>query len=124
MLPMIEALLAANEYTIISVRQTSNLPEIRDNPLTTINETASLLIRPLWGKPVQVELMGNAQGGHGGGDTRMLNDIFEGRRTTHSVARPTTWPARCRSSPELPPTSRSPPGCRCACPGSSGSDLD
>jgi predicted dehydrogenase len=55
-----------------------NQPEIRDNPLTTIDERASLVIRPLWGKPVPVELVGSGEGGHGGGDTRMLDDIFAG----------------------------------------------
>lgn len=56
----------------------TNLPEIRDNPNTTLSETASLTIRPLWGKPVQIELSSGSEGGHGGGDTRLLDDIFIG----------------------------------------------
>jgi predicted dehydrogenase len=56
----------------------SNLPEIRDDPGTTLDERSSLLVRPLWGKPVQVELPDGSEGGHGGGDTRMLDDIFKG----------------------------------------------
>jgi predicted dehydrogenase len=56
----------------------TNLPEMRGNPNTTLNETATLTVRPLWGRPVQVELPDGSEGGHGGGDTRMLDDIFIG----------------------------------------------
>lgn len=56
----------------------TNLPEIRDSPTTMVNETASLTLRPLWGKPTQLELPTSNEGGHGGGDTRMLDDIFVG----------------------------------------------
>ncbi|KAB8141189.1 Gfo/Idh/MocA family oxidoreductase [Chloroflexia bacterium SDU3-3] len=56
----------------------SNLPEIRDSPSTELSETASLVIRPLWGRPVEVELGDSSEAGHGGGDRRMLDDIFKG----------------------------------------------
>jgi predicted dehydrogenase len=66
-----------NSY-VSGSRDDSNLPEIRDSPSKTLDERASLLIRPLWGRPVQVELPEGSEGGHGGGDTRMLDDIFKG----------------------------------------------
>ncbi len=66
-----------NSY-VSGSRDDGNLPEIRDNPNTVINETASLTLRPLWGKPVPIELPSAGEGGHGGGDTRMLDDIFKG----------------------------------------------
>lgn len=43
-----------------------------------VTEPHSLLIRPLWGKPQKVEISESNEGGHGGGDRRMLDDIFVG----------------------------------------------
>jgi hypothetical protein len=56
----------------------TNLPEIRDAEDVVIDEPASILLRPLWGKPRRVEVETTSEGGHGGGDTRMLDDIFVG----------------------------------------------
>ena len=39
------------------------------------SERSRILIRPLWRKPVLVTLP-EATGGHGGGDSRLLQDIF------------------------------------------------
>lgn len=44
----------------------------------TVTEPQSLLIRPLWGQPQSVEMSDTNEGGHGGGDRRMLEDIFVG----------------------------------------------
>lgn len=66
-----------NSY-VSGSRDDSNLPEIRDNPNTTLNETATLVVHPLWGKPTTIDLPDGSEGGHGGGDTRMLDDIFMG----------------------------------------------
>ncbi|KAK1765434.1 hypothetical protein QBC33DRAFT_621220 [Phialemonium atrogriseum] len=38
-------------------------------------ESTSILLRPLFGKPVEVEIP-RADGGHGGGDPELLNDLF------------------------------------------------
>ncbi|MCC5843284.1 MAG: Gfo/Idh/MocA family oxidoreductase [Verrucomicrobia bacterium] len=43
-----------------------------------VREPNLILVRPMWGKPFQVELPETNEGGHGGGDIRMLNDIFIG----------------------------------------------
>lgn len=56
----------------------TNLPEIRDAQETVVDEPTSVLIRPQWGKPLRVELETGSEGGHGGGDRRMLDTIFLG----------------------------------------------
>lgn len=58
--------------------QDTNLPEIRDAGTTVVEEPVSIVIRPLWGQPVRVELEHIGEGGHGGGDRRMLDAIFTG----------------------------------------------
>lgn len=55
-----------------------NRPEIRDARETVVDEPASILIRPLWSKPLRVEIESGGAGGHGGGDQRMLDDVFVG----------------------------------------------
>lgn len=66
-----------NSY-VSGSKDDTNLPEIRDAKEAVVNEPASILIRPLWGKPLRVEIEGGSEGGHGGGDRRMLDDIFIG----------------------------------------------
>lgn len=66
-----------NSY-VSGSKDDTNLPEIRDAKEAVVNEPASILIRPLWGKPLRVEIEGGNEGGHGGGDRRMLDDIFIG----------------------------------------------
>jgi hypothetical protein len=56
----------------------TNMPEIRDSEESVIDEPASILIRPLWGKPRRVEIENTSEGGHGGGDKRLLDDVFVG----------------------------------------------
>jgi predicted dehydrogenase len=56
----------------------TNLPEFRDAQEAVVDEPASILIRPQWGKPLRVELESGSEGGHGGGDKRMLDAIFIG----------------------------------------------
>lgn len=46
-----------------------------------VKEPHLILVRPLWEKPFQVEMPETNEGGHGGGDIRMLNDIFIGGET-------------------------------------------
>lgn len=55
----------------------SNRPDIRDSSAYEVTEPARILIRPHWGKPVQVTV-DSSGGGHGGGDIRLLRDIFIG----------------------------------------------
>src|SRR5690606_4846976 len=43
-----------------------------------VHEPHSLLIRPMWGEPYKVEIEETNEGGHGGGDRRMLDDLFVG----------------------------------------------
>jgi hypothetical protein len=43
-----------------------------------INPPPRIVLRPLWAKPVEIEMPKVAEGGHGGGDIRLLHDIFVG----------------------------------------------
>lgn len=65
-----------NSYVSGSSEDT-NLPELRDATEALVDEPASILIRPLWGKPLRIDV-GGGEGGHGGGDKRLLDDVFVG----------------------------------------------
>jgi predicted dehydrogenase len=54
----------------------ANRPDIRDAKDYTVHEPTRILVRPLWGRPVKVEMEMTGEGGHGGGDRRLLDDIF------------------------------------------------
>jgi len=43
-----------------------------------VKEPVTLLLRPLWGKVRQIEFPATNEGGHGGGDKRLLDDVFKG----------------------------------------------
>ena len=66
-----------NSYVSGSDEDT-NRPDIRDAQEIVVDEPASILIRPLWGKPMRVEIESGNEGGHGGGDKRLLDDVFIG----------------------------------------------
>ena len=66
-----------NSY-VSGSNQDTNLPELRDAQEGVVDEPTSVLIRPQWGKPLRVEIPGGSEGGHGGGDRRMLDAIFVG----------------------------------------------
>lgn len=55
----------------------ANRPDVRDAEELDIREPARILIRPHWGKPLEVGVE-VAKGGHGGGDVRLLRDLFVG----------------------------------------------
>jgi predicted dehydrogenase len=65
-----------NSYVSGSAEDT-NLPELRDASEAAVEEPATILIRPHWGKPLSVDVASGG-GGHGGGDARLLQDIFAG----------------------------------------------
>src|SRR3712207_2999087 len=65
-----------HENTYVSgSREDTNLPELRDAEEVVVDEPTSILIRPQWGKPLRVEVESGSEGGHGGGDKRMLDVI-------------------------------------------------
>ena len=55
-----------------------NQPEIRDAKDFRIVEPIRIAVRRLWQQPVEVSVDETGEGGHGGGDTRLLNDLFIG----------------------------------------------
>jgi len=55
----------------------ANRPEVRDDESLAIKESTRILLRPHWGPPQEIEVdEGNGEGGHGGGDVRLLADLF------------------------------------------------
>lgn len=64
-----------NSYVSGSARDI-NRPEIRSAAEYIGPEPTTILVRPLFGKPVKVDLGEIREGGHGGGDARLLHDVF------------------------------------------------
>lgn len=56
----------------------SNRADLRDLKQHVVSEPTRIVIRPHWGKPVQVEIPASGSG-HGGGDARLLADILGDR---------------------------------------------
>lgn len=54
----------------------ANRPDIRDASDYVVDEPTRILVRPLWGKPLKIDMPSTREGGHGGGDRRLLEDIF------------------------------------------------
>jgi len=54
-----------------------NMPELRGLEPRDEARPAAIVLRPLWGKPLLVNYE-KGSGGHGGGDVRLLDDIFIG----------------------------------------------
>jgi predicted dehydrogenase len=66
------------EYSYISgYSQEANLPEVRNAQKDEANEPASIVIHPLWGRPVREDVTSGG-GDHGGGDARLLRAVFVG----------------------------------------------
>ncbi|WP_043585739.1 Gfo/Idh/MocA family oxidoreductase [Geminisphaera colitermitum] len=51
--------------------------KIGDTTAAAVPEPVTLLLRPHWAPPVRIQIPETNEGGHGGGDARMLRDIFE-----------------------------------------------
>ena len=60
------------------VAENSYVSGIQDQGGPPSSEPARLLLRPHWRQPVQVEVEQSSEGGHGGGDRRLLHDLFVG----------------------------------------------
>ena len=56
----------------------TNQPEVRDRKDFVVQEPVRIVVRPHWEKPYEVEAESAVEGGHGGGDIRLLNDLFVG----------------------------------------------
>jgi hypothetical protein len=68
------------EYSYISgYTQNANLPEVRNAQKDEVNEPASIVIHPLWGRPVREDVTSGG-GDHGGGDARLLHAVFVGNQ--------------------------------------------
>ena len=55
-----------------------NLPSSVRTSSEELSEPTSIIVHPLWGKPQSIEMPQSSEGGHGGGDVRLLRDIFVG----------------------------------------------
>ena len=56
-----------------------NQPDIRNAKDISLDEPVRILVRPHWGKPMEVDLDETGEGGHGGGDVRLLDDLLVGK---------------------------------------------
>ncbi len=56
-----------------------NMPEIRDYEPADAEGGTEILLRPLWQKPLRMNVV-KGKGGHGGGDVRLLDDVFGKKR--------------------------------------------
>ena len=54
------------------------LRNVRGSGVEAVVEPLKIVVRPLWQKPYQIDMPSTNEGGHGGGDRRMLEDIFVG----------------------------------------------
>jgi hypothetical protein len=52
-----------------------NMPELRGSEPLGEQTRPEIILQPLWGKPMAVPIA-VGQGGHGGGDVRLLEDLF------------------------------------------------
>lgn len=73
----VEMEVTENPYISGSERD-PNRPDIIGGRDAGLHETTRILVRPLWEKPREVTLEAETEAGHGGGDIRMLRDIFVG----------------------------------------------
>ena len=73
------------------------MPELRGIEPMPEQERPEIILQPLWGKPFTA-LVEADQGGHGGGDVRLLEDLFAPARSPDPLgARRATATARARS---------------------------
>jgi hypothetical protein len=72
------------EYEVVETSYVSgaegdqNRPDLRDSKEVEVRESVRILVRPLWGKPLEIELPAESDSGHGGGDVRLLRDVLIG----------------------------------------------
>jgi predicted dehydrogenase len=72
----------------------SNSTELRDVRDHVVSEPTRIVVRPHWSRPYLVQMPSNSETGHGGGDRRLLTDVFApadappdplGRRADHNA---------------------------------------
>jgi predicted dehydrogenase len=82
----LELMVEDNSY-VSGTRDDINQPAIRDAVTAALpDESETITLRPLWGKPLAIAVPSEA-GGHGGGDTRLLEDLFSPRRSADPLGR-------------------------------------
>ena len=65
-----------------------NMPGLRDLAPLPERERPEIVLRPLWGKPLVVPVQEETgAGGHGGGDVRLLADLFSPERPPDPLGR-------------------------------------
>jgi len=72
------------EFEVVESAYTSggaddpNRVDVREKSEFSLKESVRITVRPHWSEPYDVELPEEKAGGHGGGDDRLLRDIFVG----------------------------------------------
>jgi hypothetical protein len=91
------------EYEVVETTYVSgsesdvNRAEIRDTREFKVDEPVRILVRPLWAKPYEVKVETAEGVGHGGGDKRMLADVFAPGRESDPLGRAADHLAGVRS---------------------------
>ena len=63
-----------NSYISGAMSKNKTLKRKNNDPMT--GKSVKIILRPLWGIPKEITVTEGSEGGHGGGDSRLLHDIF------------------------------------------------
>lgn len=66
-----------NSYVSATEGDQNFARNVRGGAELEVEEPASLILRPHWGKPQHLDVADSSGGGHGGADTLMLKEIFD-----------------------------------------------
>ncbi len=79
--------LDVEEHSYVSgAKDDFNMPGLRDLEPLTPRDRPEIILRPLWGKPLAVPIP-EGKGGHGGGDVRLLEDLFRREQSADALGR-------------------------------------
>src|ERR671932_141431 len=81
----LEVMVEERSY-VSGARDDLNQPDVRDAQTVLPPSAPQIVLRPLWGQPLTIAVPA-AAGGHGGGDARLLEDLFNPERTHDPLRR-------------------------------------
>jgi predicted dehydrogenase len=81
----LEVMVEEQSY-VSGARDELNQPDVRDAQTVLPPSAPQIVLRPLWGKPLAIAVPAAAEG-HGGGDVRLLEDLFNPERPPDPLRR-------------------------------------
>ena len=81
----LEVMVEERSY-VSGARDDLNQPDLRDAQTVQPPSAPQIVLRPLWGQPLTIAVPA-AAGGHGGGDVRLLEDLFNPERPPDPLRR-------------------------------------